>query len=128
MYLKDRHRSLMPGSHLVFSFLELEDPRHAGLFTERAAGFERQDVIPLLDTFLHRDWITTWAKQIGCGQPSYTRVRDSRNHSSFATDRRFTKESKTRELLCEPWDRFQAMKKPPAETGGGTVPRKGARG
>lgn len=83
VYLKDMHRSLKPGGHLVFSFLELEDPRHAQLFAERADSFERQDVIPLLDTFLHRDWITTWAKEIGFGQPSYTGGKDNRNHPAF---------------------------------------------
>ena len=83
VYLKDMHRCLRPGGTLVFSFLEFEDPRHGQLFSERAASFERQDVIPLLDTFLHRDWINAWAKQLGFSQPRYTGGKDDQRHPPF---------------------------------------------
>ncbi len=83
VYLKDMHRCLKVGGQLVFSFLELEDSRHAQLFANRASSFERQDVIPLLDTFLHRDWINAWAKQLGFSEPRYTGGKDSRRHPAF---------------------------------------------
>jgi SAM-dependent methyltransferase len=83
VYLKDMHRALKPGGRLVFSFLELEEPHHARLFLERAATIERQDVIPLLDTFLHRDWIQAWASQLGFGEPGFTSGKDASNHPAF---------------------------------------------
>ena len=77
------HRALKPGGRLVFSFLELEEAHHAQLFLERAATIERQDVIPLLDTFLHRDWIRAWAAQIGYGEPRFTSGKDASDHPAF---------------------------------------------
>lgn len=83
VYLKDIHRRLKTGGRLLFSFLELDDQRHWQLFLERADRIEQKDIIPLLDTFLHRDWINTWAREIGFNAPIYTGGKDSRNHPAF---------------------------------------------
>lgn len=83
VYLKDTHRSLKPGGTLLFSFLELEDQRHDRLFHERASSFERHDVIPLLDTFLHRDWIRAWASELAFSPPKFTAGKDATHHPAF---------------------------------------------
>ena len=83
VYLKDIHCRLKPGGRLLFSFLELDDRRHWQLFLERASRIEQKDVIPLLDTFLHRDWINAWAREIGFSAPIYTGGKDSTHHPAF---------------------------------------------
>ena len=52
-------------------------PRHWKLFLVQAGRIEQKDVIPLLDTFLHRDWINAWAREIGFREPIDTGGKDS---------------------------------------------------
>ena len=57
LYLQDSFRALKPGGRIVFSFLELTDPAHWVVFDNRVDRTAREASLPLMDTFLHRDWI-----------------------------------------------------------------------
>lgn len=83
LYLRDTFRTLKPGGRLVFSFMEFADPRHRGVFDRRVDVLARGRGLNLLDTFLHRDWITTWAAQIGFSEPRFTDGADATFHPSL---------------------------------------------
>ena len=82
-YLKDTFRTLKPGGHLVFSFLEYEDMRHRGLFMRRMEAIVAGDQLDHLDTFLPRSWIASWAEIIGFEQVEFTNGNDTRHHHEF---------------------------------------------
>lgn len=81
LYMEDSFRALKPGGKLIFSFLELTDPSHyQRIFENRLARLRRNRPLKLLDTFLHRDWIAVWAREIGFAEPEFTGGDDSSNH------------------------------------------------
>ncbi|MCJ2184723.1 class I SAM-dependent methyltransferase [Novosphingobium sp. 1949] len=83
LYLQDIHRALKPGGRLIFSFLEFEDPAHHTVFQTRTANFAVNGWSSVLDSFLHRDWITLWARQIGFAPPRFTSGSDTADHPAF---------------------------------------------
>ena len=80
LYMEDIFRALKPGGKLVFSFLEMTDPRHYSVFESRLQRLRRKKRLQLPDTFLHRDWISLWADKIGFGNVAFTDGDDSSNH------------------------------------------------
>lgn len=83
LYMKDSFRALKGGGKLVFSFLEFENAAHRYIFSNRVASFQKMGWSNLLDTFLHRDWIQTWAQEIGFTDVSFTDGTDEENHPRF---------------------------------------------
>jgi SAM-dependent methyltransferase len=83
LYMQDSYRALKPGGTLVFSFLELEDIKHHGVFRNRIDSFRRLGWSNTLDTFLHRDWIAFWARDIGFVDVSFTDGTDGTRHPEF---------------------------------------------
>jgi len=83
LYLRDTFRALKPGAKTVFSFLELTDPGHRSVYFKRIELIERGGRSPLMDTFLHRDWIQYWAQEIGFEAPQFTDGYDSTHHPVF---------------------------------------------
>lgn len=82
-YMEDTFRSLRPGGRLVFSFLELEDPKHHSIFHSRLGRFRKHGWSQTLDVFLHRDWIRFWAEDIGFEGITFTDGTDDRYHPQF---------------------------------------------
>jgi len=80
LYLQDTFRALKPGGKLVFSFLELADPEHYAIFEKRLEYYREGRTPPILDAFLHRDWIGIWARKIGFGEPAFTDGQDDERH------------------------------------------------
>lgn len=80
LYLQDTYRALKPGGKLVFSFMELSDPEHYVIFEKRLDQYRQGTTPPILDAFLHRDWISLWARKIGFGEPSFTDGQDDKCH------------------------------------------------
>lgn len=83
LYLKDIFRALKPGGTLVFSFLELTEPAHRRVFFNRVGWLAEGRRLPLLDTFLHRDWIVWWAEDLGFAPPTFTDGSDDAAHLPF---------------------------------------------
>lgn len=83
LYLKDTFRALKPGGKTVFSFLEVGEPLHQRVFDSRVRGLEIGSPAPILDTYLHRDWITLWAEQLGFTPPAFTHGDDATHHPPF---------------------------------------------
>ncbi len=83
LYMEDTFRALRPGGRLVFSFLELEDTKHHGVFDSRIGRFRKCGWSDTLDVFLHRDWITYWAQRIGFEDASFTDGTDGTHHPEF---------------------------------------------
>lgn len=83
LYMEDSYRALKPGGRLVFSFLELEDIRHHGIFRSRLGWVRKRGWADTLDTFLHRDWLRFWAADIGFEAPSFTDGTDGTHHPAF---------------------------------------------
>ncbi|MBZ9647035.1 class I SAM-dependent methyltransferase [Sphingobium sp. 3R8] len=83
LYMEDSFRALKPGGKLIFSFLEINEPLHGVVFDNRVETLRRGNQNPLLDTFLHRDWITLWAKRIGFTSPRFTDGDDDTQHGAF---------------------------------------------
>jgi hypothetical protein len=83
LYLQDTFRALKPGGKTVFSFLELTDPTHRPVYFKRVDVIARGRKLDLLDTFLHRDWIQFWAKEIGFQEPNFTDGSDNAHHPAF---------------------------------------------
>jgi SAM-dependent methyltransferase len=83
LYMKDAWRALKPGGRLVFSFLELEDERHHEIFKNRIQRFRTQGWADSLDTFLHRDWIRFWAREISFAAVSFADGSDATHHPEF---------------------------------------------
>ncbi|MEM7690455.1 MAG: class I SAM-dependent methyltransferase [Pseudomonadota bacterium] len=80
LFIRDAHRALKPGSKLLFSFLEMEEPAHDRVW--RAVQEHVQAAIPAeqLDTFLHRDWIRRYARDAGFEEPQFTDGMDNTHH------------------------------------------------
>jgi hypothetical protein len=83
LYLKDSFRALKPGGKTIFSFVELTDPAHQGVFHWRVGEIAAERHLPILDTFLHRDWIRIWADAIGFTPPVFTDGDDGADHPPF---------------------------------------------
>jgi ubiquinone/menaquinone biosynthesis C-methylase UbiE len=83
LYMADSFRAMKPGGRTVFSFLEMSDPAHQETFFRRAGFLAEGLPNPLLDTFLHREWICFWAKTIGFSEPEFTDGWDGSRHSPF---------------------------------------------
>lgn len=83
LYMQDAFRALKPGGRLVFSFLEMEDVKHHGIFNRRVNKFRAKGWSATLDSFLHRDWIRYWARDVGFEQPSFTDGTDDTHHPPF---------------------------------------------
>lgn len=83
LYMRDIHRVLKPGGRMVFSFLELVEPQHWPVFESRLGYLEQGRAPPLLDTFLHRDWISQFAARIGFTNPRYTSGTEDVDHPPF---------------------------------------------
>ncbi len=83
LYMQDAYRVLKPGGRMVFSFLELNDPGHLRVFEPRVSFLESGRRPPLLDTFLHRDWIAGFADRLGFAPPSFTDGNDDTCHPPF---------------------------------------------
>ncbi|KQN21279.1 hypothetical protein ASE86_14880 [Sphingomonas sp. Leaf33] len=83
LYLRDSFRALKPGGRIVFSFLELTDPAHWVVFDNRVDRTAREASLPLMDTFLHRDWIVLWAERLGFTRPDFTDGSDETHHAPF---------------------------------------------
>jgi len=81
--MEDSFRALKPGGKLVFSFLELTDRAHHGLFFDRVARYRRGRDPILMDTFLHRDWIAEFAEIAGFSAPGFTSGSDGTCHEPF---------------------------------------------
>ncbi|MGG2357377.1 class I SAM-dependent methyltransferase, partial [Salmonella enterica] len=69
LYLEDTFRALKPGGRTVFSFLEIGEPLHREAFQARVGRLREGKPLSLLDTFLHRDWLRTWARELGFSEP-----------------------------------------------------------
>lgn len=80
LYLEDTFRALKPGGKLVFSFLEITEPQHYPVFAGRCQRLRDGKDLPLVDTFLHRDWISLWAAEIGFVDVRFTEGLDASNH------------------------------------------------
>lgn len=83
LYMEDTFRALKSGGRLVFSFLELEDAKHHGVFDSRIGRFRKFGWSDTLDVFLHRDWIAHWAQRIGFEDVSFTDGNDGSQHPEF---------------------------------------------
>lgn len=83
LYMADSFRAMKPGARMVFSFMELSDPEHQATFYRRVEVMAKGNTMPVLDTFLHRDWISLWAKTIGFTQPEFTDGADDSRHGAF---------------------------------------------
>jgi ubiquinone/menaquinone biosynthesis C-methylase UbiE len=81
LYLEDSFRALKPGGKLIFSFVELTDHSHyQRIFESRVGRLRRNRDLPLLDTFLHRDWIRLWADKLGFENVDFTNGNDNSKH------------------------------------------------
>lgn len=81
LYLEDTFRALKPGGRLVFSFLELTNDEHyERIFANRLVWLRKQRKLPLLDAYLHRDWIELWAQKIGFEGLRFTHGYDAETH------------------------------------------------
>jgi len=65
LYMEDCYRCLKKGGLLIFSFLELEQPKHLELLKQRAIFFLAGQKPVHLDTFLDRKTISILAVDIG---------------------------------------------------------------
>jgi SAM-dependent methyltransferase len=83
LYMEDAFRALKPGGKLIFSFLEMEDGHHHAIFRQRLAQFRGKGWSSTLDTFLHRDWIRFWARDIGFENVTFTDGTDATHHPPF---------------------------------------------
>jgi SAM-dependent methyltransferase len=84
VYLKDIHRGLKPGGTLIFSFLEMSNPAHNNIFLHGVACSESEEsYVPHLNTFLHRDWISQWAREIGFTPPVFTDGWEDTHHRAL---------------------------------------------
>lgn len=80
LYFEDSFRALKSGGKLIFSFLEMSDESHYSTFTNRLERLRAKKKLDLLDTFLHRDWVASWAQKIGFEAVQFTNGQDTSNH------------------------------------------------
>lgn len=83
LYMADSFRAMKPGGKLVFSFLEFEDANHHQIFHRRLKTYAESRRPTIQDSFLHRDWLRTWARQIGFAEPVFTAGSDDTNFPPF---------------------------------------------
>ncbi len=83
LYMADSFRAMKPGGRMVFSFMELNEPLHQATFFRRVDGLAKGTPDPVLDIFLHRDWICSWARTIGLSKPEFTDGADESRHGAF---------------------------------------------
>ncbi|WP_408589344.1 class I SAM-dependent methyltransferase [Novosphingobium sp.] len=83
LLLEDTVRALKLGGRTVFSFLEIGEPLHRDAFLTRVRLIGAGKTPALLDTFLHRDWIRSWAVELGLTEPVFTNGDDDRDHPAF---------------------------------------------
>jgi len=83
IYMRDIFRALKPGGKLVFSFLEFENDEHHAVFRSQVKHFAKRGWSSTLDTFLHRDWIRFWARDLGFTEPEFTDGADASAHPPF---------------------------------------------
>jgi 2-polyprenyl-3-methyl-5-hydroxy-6-metoxy-1,4-benzoquinol methylase len=84
IYMKDMYRALKPGGKLLFSFLELSEPLHYRIFMQDVDIYEQPDqAIGHINTFLHREWISAWANEIGFRHVDFTSGSDDSHHPCF---------------------------------------------
>lgn len=83
VYMADTFRALKPAGKLIFSFLEMEDPAHQQLFRKRARAIGNGVPLLHLDTFLHRDTIRFWARDLGFSEPEFTDGSDTSKFPAF---------------------------------------------
>lgn len=83
LYMEDAFRALKPGGKLLFSFLELEEPEHDRVWRDELARLRNGHDAEQLDTFLHRDWIKRFAREVGFAEPQFTSGTDGSNHPQF---------------------------------------------
>ena len=83
LYLVDTFRALKPGGKTVFSFLQITEPLHQRVFDGRAKRLALGRSSDILDPFLHKDWIATWAQRIGFTAPEFTAGDDGTHHPPF---------------------------------------------
>lgn len=80
LYLEDSYRAMKPGAKLVFSFLELTNPLHYSAFDQRVELVRDSKPLAVLDTFLHRDWLSLWAERIGFDHVQFVDGHDGSRH------------------------------------------------
>ena len=80
LYMEDSFRALRPGGRLVFSFLEMTDPNHWPIFESRLQRLRAGRELELLDTYLARDWVKSWAERIGIAPPGFTDGQNTERH------------------------------------------------
>ena len=83
LYTEDAFRALKPGGKMIFSFLELEDPAHDRVWHANLKRLSKGHVAEQLDTFLHRDWIRRFARDLGFAEPGFTDGQDATDHPPF---------------------------------------------
>ncbi|CAH0356991.1 class I SAM-dependent methyltransferase [Sphingobium sp. CECT 9361] len=83
LYTADAFRALKPGGKMVFSFLELEDAAHSGVWDASIKLLKQGQAAVHLDAFLHRDWIRRFARDAGFSEPIFTDGSDDTCHPSF---------------------------------------------
>ncbi len=83
LYMSDSFRAMKPGGRMVFSFMELTEPMHRETFFRRVKGLANGTPDRVLDIFLHRDWICSWAQKIGFSEPEFTHGSDESRHGAF---------------------------------------------
>lgn len=99
LYMEDSFRALRSGGRLIFSFLEMTDTNHWSIFESRLERLRAKKKLELLDTYLARNWIETWAERIGFERLSFTDGQDTEHHPKM-------------------WQTVVAMKKPVANPPG----------
>ncbi|MCU0733766.1 MAG: class I SAM-dependent methyltransferase [Hyphomonas sp.] len=83
LYMLDAFRALKPGGKLLFSFLELEEPKHDRVWKAEVERRRENQACEQLDAFLHRDWIRRFARDAGFGEPRFTDGTDAAHHPAF---------------------------------------------
>ncbi len=77
IYLEDMRRVLKLGGRLVFSFLELESDAQWAIF-ESTVIHQKQNTLPVLNTFMERNQIAKWADHLGFGIVEFIDGTDQR--------------------------------------------------
>ncbi|WP_370521776.1 class I SAM-dependent methyltransferase [Novosphingobium sp. ERN07] len=83
LYLLDAYRALKPGGKMIFSFLELEDRAHDHVWQAGLRKLRNGERPEQLDAFLHRDWITRFARDAGFSTARFTNGDDDAHHPPF---------------------------------------------